>query len=197
MTGSTMLRRLLVISLGTLLLAGPACAAARVKSAGTAQELRFADVPREHWAVDHIRRTVNAGLLQGYDGRFLGNSPVNRYQMAQILSRIMDRMGALAGSMAGGGGGGDGASSEIFLQLADEVANLNVAQSSLEEKVVQLRYDFEALRHGEGGGHRDAHGNAAARITPEEWNDRLRTQAPGAFAAIAVFASATLLKGLK
>lgn len=193
MAGSTMLKRALVLS---LLIAASASAASRSRqSAGP--DLRFSDVPREHWAVDHIRRTVNAGLLQGYDGKFLGNSPVNRYQMAQILSRIMDRMGALASAGSGGGGGGDGASSEIFLQIADEVANLNVAQSSLEEKVVQLRYDFEALRNGEAGGHRDAHGNAAPRITPEEWDERLRSQTPGALAAIAVFASASLLKGLK
>lgn len=188
-----MLLRALLVS---LLIVGTASAASRSRSSGP--DLRFNDVPRDHWAVDHIRRTVNAGLLQGYDGKFLGNSPVNRYQMAQILSRIMDRMGALASAgSGGGGGGGDGASSEIFLQIADEVANLNVAQSSLEEKVVQLRYDFEALRNGESTGHRDAHGNAAPRITPEEWSERLRTQTPGAIAAIAVFASASLLKGLK
>ena len=190
-----MLRRLLVLSVGTLLLAGGPCAASRPRTS-QGPDLRFSDVPRDHWAVDHIRRTVNAGLLQGYDGKFLGNSPVNRYQMAQILSRMMDRMGALQ-SAGSGGGGGDGASSEIFLQIADEVANLNVAQSSLEEKVVQLRYDFEALRNGESGGHHDAHGGSAPRITPEEWDDRLRTQTPGVIAAVAVFASATLLKGLK
>lgn len=189
-----MLKQLLLLCVGTLAIATAAHAAARGRSS-PGPDLRFSDVPREHWAVDHIRRTVNAGLLQGYDGKFLGNSPVNRYQMAQILSRMMDRMGALASTSTGGGG--DGASSEIFLQIADEVANLNVAQSSLEEKVVQLRYDFEALRNGESAGRRDAQGNSAPRISPEEWDDRLRAQAPGAFAAIAIFASASLLKGLK
>ena len=191
---STMLKRLLLVSLGTLALAAGAHAARQSRSsAGAGPDLRFSDVPREHWAVDYIRRTVNAGLLQGYEGKFLGNSPVNRYQMAQILSRMMDRMGSLASTA--GGGGGDAPSSEIFLQIADEVANLNVAQSSLEEKVVQLRYDLEALKNGEadrGSGH-----GGVQRIAPEEWEDRVRTQAPGALAALAVFASASLLKGLK
>src|SRR5687767_4748021 len=114
---------LLCAALAALVLAGPSAAATRKTSSGN--ELRFADVPREHWAVDYIRRTVNAGLLQGYDGKFLGTSPVNRYQMAQILSRMMDRMGSL-GNAGSGGGGGDGPSGEIFLQIADEVANLNV-----------------------------------------------------------------------
>jgi hypothetical protein len=187
-----MRHRFLAAALAAALAVQPALAAGR-RSGGN--ELRFGDVPRDHWAVDYIRRTVNAGLLQGYDGRFLGNTPVNRYQMAQILSRLMDRMGALTGPASGGG---DGPSSEIFLQIADEVANLNVAQSSLEEKVVQLRYDFEALRSGEpaGAGHASGHARVA-RITPEEWNDRVRTQAPAGFAALAVFASAALLKGLK
>ena len=191
-----MRHRFLCAALAATLVVQPALAATR--RAASSSELRFGDVPRDHWAVDYIRRTVNAGLLQGYDGRFLGNSPVNRYQMAQILSRMMDRMGSLAGT-ASGGGGGDGPSSEIFLQIADEVANLNVAQSSLEEKVVQLRYDLEALRAGEpSGAASSGHGHVKVpRITPEEWDDRVRTQAPAGFAAIAVFASAALLKGLK
>lgn len=188
-----MLSRLLVLALGLTLVAGPALCAGRARSSSSGgSELRFSDVPREHWAVDYIRRTVNAGLLQGYEGKFLGNSPINRYQMAQILSRLMDRMGSLQSS--GSGGGGDGPSSEIFLQIADEVANLNVAQSSLEEKVVQLRYDMEALKNGETGHERGP--DRTARISPEEWDDRVRTQTPGALAALAVFASATLLKGL-
>lgn len=188
-----MRHRFLCATLALVMAGQPALAAAR----RSGSELRFSDVPGEHWAVDYIRRTVNAGLLQGYEGKFLGNSPINRYQMAQILSRLMDRMGSLAG--AAGGGGGDGPSSEIFLQIADEVANLNVAQSSLEEKVVQLRYDLEALRNGEvGGGPKHGPGHAhAPKISPEEWDDRVRTQAPAGFAALAVFASAALLKGLK
>lgn len=191
-----MRHRILCASLALVLATQPALAAVRRPGSGSGSELRFSDVPGEHWAVDHIRRTVNAGLLQGYEGKFLGNSPVNRYQMAQILSRLMDRMGSLAASA---GGGGDGPSSEIFLQIADEVANLNVAQSGLEEKVVQLRYDFEALRNGEAGGsRRHGPGHAhAPKISPEEWDDRVRTQAPAGFAALAVFASAALLKGLK
>lgn len=185
------MRQIMLSASLCLLLAAPSLAAKRGGG-----DLRFSDVPREHWAVDYIRRTVNAGLLQGYDGKFLGNSPVNRYQMAQILSRLMDRMGAFTGPASGGGT--DGPSSELFLQIADEVANLNVAQSSLEEKVVQLRYDFEALRAGEPGGGGHGHGHARTqRISPEEWNDRVRTQAPAGFAALAVFASAALLKGLK
>ena len=192
-----MLRRYLVLSLGALVIAGSCLAASRpVRQVQTGPDLRFSDVPRDHWAVDHIRKTVNAGLLQGYDGKFLGNSPVNRYQMAQILSRMMDRMGALQ-SAGSGGSGNDAPSSEIFLQIADEVANLNVAQSSLEEKVVQLRYDLEAVKNGESGRHGEDREQRAPRITPEEWDERLHTQAPGAFAALLVFASASLLKGAK
>lgn len=183
-----------------LILSASLCLALAVPSFAAAKrggDLRFNDVPREHWAVDYIRRTVNAGLLQGYDGKFLGTSPVNRYQMAQILSRLMDRMASLGHGGGGGGAGGDGPSGEIFLQIADEVANLNVAQSSLEEKVVQLRYDLEALKAGEGGHAGGGPHPKIPRITPEEWDDRLRTQAPAGFAALALFASATLLKGLK
>jgi len=149
------------------------------------RDFRFADIPPNHWAVDHVRRVMSAGLMQSYEGKFLGNSPVNRYQMAQILSRMMDRMGNQSVDRDPGG-----SSNEVVLQIADEVASLNVAQSNLEEKVVQLRHDLEAVKSGESG----ETGRGNAHISDEEWSERIRTQAPAGFLLMAVFASANLLK---
>jgi hypothetical protein len=177
---------------------GPAAAATPGRRAGGSHaarprvpetELRFTDVPRDHWAIHHIRRAVGSGLMQGYEGRFLGSRNVDRYQMAQVLSRLLDRM---SGFSAGEADGSGGPASEIFLQIADEVAAINVAQSTLEEKVVQLRYDLEALRNGEAGP-----GHGPRRVTPDEWDERLRTQAPLAFAALAIFGSGGFLRNFK
>jgi outer membrane murein-binding lipoprotein Lpp len=168
-----------------LVLTAPA-SAARGRAA-TGGDFRFADIPPNHWAVDHIRRVTSAGLMQGYEGRFLGNTPVNRYQMAQILSRMMDRMGQMPLQRES-----HGASNEVVLQIADEVANLNVAQSNLEEKVVQLRHDVEAIKQGEG--HGDGARETIRKIDDDEWRERVRTQAPAGFLALAIFASAGMLK---
>ena len=64
-------------------------------------------------------------------------------------------------------------------------------QSALEEKVVRLRYDLEAFRDGEQG---PDHGRQR-KISPEEWDDRLRSQGPAGFALLALIASASFLKG--
>jgi hypothetical protein len=149
----------------------------------SAATYRLADVPRDHWASDYVRRVTSTGLMTDYNGRFLGNSPVNRYQMSQILSRLLDRMGSQALAPREPEGR---ASNEIFLQIADEVASLNVAHSTLEEKVVQLRHDMDSVKNGS-----DGHGHH--RITPDEWDDRLRTQAPYGLATLLVFASAGFL----
>ncbi|MBI4860826.1 MAG: S-layer homology domain-containing protein [Candidatus Riflebacteria bacterium] len=180
-----MLKRLVGTSILVVVLCAPGLARPR------GGDLRLADVPGDHWAVDHIRRVTAAGLMQTYDGKFLGNTSLTRYQTAQMLSRLMDRMGNQPIDRNTGG-----PSSEITIQLADEVASLNVAHSNLEEKVVQLRHDLEAVREGNGGGGHHG-GPPPPRITPDEWNERLRTQAPAAFAALLLFASAGFVKTFK
>lgn len=50
----------------------------------------FVDVPRDHWARPAIERAVEAGILEGYDGRFHGSKLVNRYQFATIVRRLLD-----------------------------------------------------------------------------------------------------------
>lgn len=49
----------------------------------------FADVGATHWAAPAIRRVVEAGVLEGYGGKFHGERNVDRYQMAAILDRLL------------------------------------------------------------------------------------------------------------
>ena len=49
----------------------------------------FADVGPKHWAAPAIRRVVDAGVLEGYGGKFHGARNVDRYQMAAILDRLL------------------------------------------------------------------------------------------------------------
>jgi hypothetical protein len=55
---------------------------------------QFPDVPADHWAYDAVTRLVDEGLLNGMpDGNFHGNEPMNRYAVAVLVSRLLDRDG--------------------------------------------------------------------------------------------------------
>jgi hypothetical protein len=109
--------------------------------AATTYGAPFSDVPRTHWAYDAIQKAVNAGILQGYDGKYDGQRLLNRYQMAVIVAKMLDKMGT---------GGGAAAAPEdlkkmianleaLTVEFADELALLNVKVSTLEDTVKELQ----------------------------------------------------------
>ncbi len=50
----------------------------------------FTDVPTNHWAYASVSKLAKAGIIDGYgDGRFIGNSNMTRYEMAQIVAKAM------------------------------------------------------------------------------------------------------------
>lgn len=49
----------------------------------------FADVPPDHWAAECVQQLKEQGIVTGYpDGRFLGDKPVTRYELAVLLVRF-------------------------------------------------------------------------------------------------------------
>jgi len=57
----------------------------------------FRDVPAHHWAAGFVEKVKSLGLMEGYpDGTFRGDQPVTRYELAAILSRLVDRTAATA-----------------------------------------------------------------------------------------------------
>jgi hypothetical protein len=111
----------------------------------------FADVPKTHWAYDAISQAVDAGILQGYDGKFHGQRLLNRYQMAVIVAKILDNVkpGAPA---AGRADNKTLANIEaLTTEFADELALLNTKVTTLEGTTQELKRDLEAMK-GNGGG---------------------------------------------
>ena len=50
---------------------------------------RFSDVPQGHWANWAVNNMANAGVLVGYpDGKYHGDEPTNRYQLAAVLNQF-------------------------------------------------------------------------------------------------------------
>ena len=62
----------------------------------------FADVPQDHWAYNAVSRLAEAGLLEGYpDGTFAGGRYLTRYEFAQAIARMVDRLEQMGGGEAG------------------------------------------------------------------------------------------------
>lgn len=68
------------------------CALTAVLSVGASAQGAY-DIPPGHWAHDAVEELANKGLVLGYpDGRFLGDRPLTRYEMAALVKRVLDRI---------------------------------------------------------------------------------------------------------
>ncbi|MGA3038437.1 MAG: S-layer homology domain-containing protein [Vulcanimicrobiaceae bacterium] len=53
----------------------------------------FSDVPANHWAYQAIQSLAADGLIEGYpDGRFKGDRPLTRYEMAVLIARVIAKV---------------------------------------------------------------------------------------------------------
>ena len=57
----------------------------------------FSDVPLDHWAYNAVNKLAEQGLIEGYpNGTFKGKQPLTRYEFAQAIARLMDRVEQMA-----------------------------------------------------------------------------------------------------
>jgi hypothetical protein len=55
----------------------------------------FADVPTNSWAYQAVKALAADGLIEGYpNGKFEGNRPMTRYEMAVLVNRAVDKLEA-------------------------------------------------------------------------------------------------------
>ncbi|MGA3038211.1 MAG: S-layer homology domain-containing protein [Vulcanimicrobiaceae bacterium] len=55
----------------------------------------FSDVPANSWAYQAVKALAADGLVEGYpNGKFEGNRPMTRYEMAVLVNRAVDKMEA-------------------------------------------------------------------------------------------------------
>ncbi|HTY13502.1 MAG TPA: S-layer homology domain-containing protein [Candidatus Omnitrophota bacterium] len=58
-------------------------------------EIKFKDVPADHWAAKSVYDLVRLGITSGYpDGTFRGTRTISRYETAIFLSKLAEKMGA-------------------------------------------------------------------------------------------------------
>jgi hypothetical protein len=114
--------------------------------AGEAHGGPFSDVPRSHWAYDAVQKAAEAGMLQGWNNRFHGHKVVNRYQMAVVVSRMLDRVGVLRANGKVITAQDIANLESLVIEFADELALLNVKVSTLEDTVAGLKKDVDLIK---------------------------------------------------
>lgn len=121
----------------------------------------FADVPQDHWAYNAVNTLAEKGLLEGYpDGAFKGKNALTRYEFAQAVARMLDRVEQMAGTPgppgpAGppgppGPGGLTPEQQALLDRLANEFAPELAALRSDLDKLTERVEDLEAAEAPEG-----------------------------------------------
>jgi hypothetical protein len=65
-----------------------------VFSLSVAAEVKFKDLPADHWAAKSVYNLVKMGITTGYpDGTFRGKKNITRYETAIFLSKLADKLG--------------------------------------------------------------------------------------------------------
>ena len=119
----------------------------------------FADVSASDWAYQAVADLSDQGIVEGYpDGTFKGQTNITRYEMAQIIARLMAKedqynaeQRATIDKLAG--------------EYADELDTLGVRVSNLEKKVGNISWSGDArMQYQDHGDYGDDTWGARARI---------------------------------
>lgn len=98
----------------------------------------FADVSTSDWAYQAVVDLSDQGIVEGYpDGTFKGEKNVTRYEMAQIIARLMAKEDQLNAEQ-------QATINKLASEYADELANLGVRVSNLEKKVGNIYWSGDA-----------------------------------------------------
>ena len=124
----------------------------------------FSDVSTDDWAYQAVADLSDQGVVIGYpDGTFRGERNITRYELAQIVARMMareDQMNAEQRAML----------EKLAGEYADELANLGVRVSKLEKKVGNLSWSGDARMRWKQGYKGDGK-------TSDAWDGRMRINA--------------------
>lgn len=106
----------------------------------------FSDVPGPHWAAEAIAKLAADGLVEGYpDGTFKGDRPMTRYEMAEVVARILARIEIIVNAPQPPAGAPEVSREDLdlLLRLVDELraelADKQVRIPPLEEEINALR----------------------------------------------------------
>ena len=98
----------------------------------------FSDVTADDWAYQAVSDLSAQGVVEGYpDGTFKGERNMTRYELAQIVARLMAKEDQLNAEQ-------QATIDKLAGEYADELANLGVRVSDLEKKVGNISWYGDA-----------------------------------------------------
>ena len=126
----------------------------------------FSDVSPDDWAYQAVSDLSDQGVVEGYpDGTFKGERNMTRYELAQVIARLMAREDQLNAEQKA-------TLDKLAGEYADEQANLGVRVSNLEKKVGNISWFGDArMRWKEKGYNTDGSRKA------DGWDGRMRINA--------------------
>ena len=126
----------------------------------------FSDVSPDDWAYQAVSDLSDQGVVEGYpDGTFKGERNMTRYELAQVIARLMAREDQLNAEQRA-------TLDKLAGEYADELANLGVRVSNLEKKVGNISWFGDArMRWKEKGYNTDGSRKA------DGWDGRMRINA--------------------
>ena len=128
----------------------------------------FSDVTADDWAYQAVSDLSAQGVVEGYpDGTFKGEKNMTRYELAQIVARLMAKEDQLNAEQ-------QATIDKLAGEYADELANLGVRVANLEKKVGNLSWSGDArmqYQHNLAEGSRTEHADT--------WNGRMRINVEG------------------
>ena len=126
----------------------------------------FSDVSPDDWAYQAVSDLSDQGVVEGYpDGTFKGERNMTRYELAQVIARLMAREDQLNAEQKA-------TLDKLAGEYADELANLGVRVSNLEKKVGNISWFGDARMRWQEKGY-----EADGSKKEDSWNGRMRINA--------------------
>ena len=123
----------------------------------------FSDVTPDDWAYQAVSDLSDQGVVEGYpDGTFKGERNMTRYELAQIIARLMAKEDQLNAEQRA-------TLDKLAGEYADELANLGVRVGNLEKKVGNIYWSGDARMR-----YQDKSLNKA-----DNWDGRMRINVKG------------------
>ena len=118
----------------------------------------FSDVTADDWAYQAVSDLSAQGVVEGYpDGTFKGERNMTRYELAQIVARLMAKEDQLNAEQ-------QATLDKLAGEYADELANLGVRVSNLEKNVGNLYWSGDARMRYTASSKKDAADKYDGRI---------------------------------
>ena len=126
----------------------------------------FSDVTPDDWAFQAVSDLSAQGVVEGYpDGSFKGERNMTRYELAQIIARLMAKEDQLNAEQ-------QATLDKLAGEYADELANLGVRVANLEKKVGNISWSGDARMQYQ-------HKLDGATKHKDSWNGRMRINVEG------------------